>query len=502
MSAFPSYIARLNWSELTQVIEVYALLQQVEAEQQLPVQTALKLLDGEFSDEKVRSFAVRVLETLPDDRLENFLLQLTQALKFEPCHDNSLSRLLLKRALKNKRIGHFFFWYLKCEMYNPLFTPRFAVLLEAYLKGCGEAMLKRFESQLEMQTQLEEIGKQVEKNGNNEASKMQAILQDLLKQHDITSKVITPVYNPRIALGKLNPSKCKIMASKKKPQWLEMRNVDPSALRPTPTRLILKLGDDLRQDVIVLRMLSLFEKLWEKEGLPDLCLIPYGCMATGPNSGFIEVVKNARTIADVSGINDNKKLFEWIKSHQKNEFGEDDPDLLKEAVKRFTHSCAGYTVASYVLGIGDRHNDNVMITKSGNLFHIDFGHFLGNIKYFLGVKREWAPFVLTPDFVYVMGGETSDTFNMYKNLCSRAFLCLRRHNELIFNLFSLMRSTGIPELACVEDAQYIRDALMLTSSEHDAQQAFQQLIKKCLDLQWTVQIMWWIHKKRGGGNSS
>jgi phosphatidylinositol-4,5-bisphosphate 3-kinase len=78
MSAFPSYIARLNWSELTQVIEVYALLQQVEAEQQLPVQTALKLLDGEFSDEKVRSFAVRVLETLPDDRLENFLLQLTQ----------------------------------------------------------------------------------------------------------------------------------------------------------------------------------------------------------------------------------------------------------------------------------------------------------------------------------------------------------------------------------------------------------------------------------------
>lgn len=51
--------------------------------------------------------------------------------------------------------------YLKCEMYNPLFTPRFGVLLEAYLKGCGESMLTRFENQMEMQTKLEEIGKQV-----------------------------------------------------------------------------------------------------------------------------------------------------------------------------------------------------------------------------------------------------------------------------------------------------------------------------------------------------
>ena len=66
-----------------------------------------------------------------------------------------------------------------------------------------------------------------------------------------------------------------------------------------------------------------------------------------------------------------------------------------------------------------------MVTTSGNLFHIDFGHFLGNQKKFMvrkkymcmythvkvknhallsqGVNRERAPFVLTPDFEYVMG---------------------------------------------------------------------------------------------------
>ena len=43
--------------------------------------------------------------------------------------------------------------------------------------------------------------------------------------------------------------------------WLELHNIHPSALRQNPIRLILKLGDDLRQDMITLRMFSLFEKV-------------------------------------------------------------------------------------------------------------------------------------------------------------------------------------------------------------------------------------------------
>lgn len=74
---------------------------------------ALELLDSNFADTLIRQYAVRCLEALSDEELLDYLLQLTQVLKYESYHDSALARFLIKRSLRNRTIGHFFFWYLK-----------------------------------------------------------------------------------------------------------------------------------------------------------------------------------------------------------------------------------------------------------------------------------------------------------------------------------------------------------------------------------------------------
>ena len=109
-------------------------------------------------------------------------------------------------------------------------------------------------------------------------------------------------------------------------------------------------------------------------------------MATWHDGGLLEIVKNSQTTADIhmqygggfTGAFQKDTFIKFIQDHNGTE-----GEKFDKAVHMFIKSCAAYCVATYVMGIGDRHNDNIMIKKNGQYFHIDFGHFLGNFKYHL-----------------------------------------------------------------------------------------------------------------------
>ena len=102
-----------------------------------------------------------------------------------------------------------------------------------------------------------------------------------------------------------------------------------------------------------------------------------------------------------------------------------------------------------------------MVTDEGNLFHIDFSRMMGDVMKFAGVERETAPFVLTPDFVEVMGGPKSHGFSSFVALSCRAYNIVRKHANLIVSLFLITLETGIPRLDHEKDMLYLKTALQV-----------------------------------------
>ena len=179
-------------------------------------------------------------------------------------------------------------------------------------------------------------------------------------------------------------------------------------------------------------------------------------------------------------------LYDWLRA----QYEESEEEKFHLAQKNFVKTCAGYCVFTFILGIADRHNDNIMLSRDGSLVHIDYGHFLGNYKTRLGVSRERSPFVFTPQMLYLVtngGNEDSKEYSDFVHLTRRAYLAVRKEYALFYQLFRLMVGAGLPELSKEDDLSYLNVAFMPDLSEEEAGAKLVEYIEVSVNA-WSRQV--------------
>ena len=134
-------------------------------------------------------------------------------------------------------------------------------------------------------------------------------------------------------------------------------------ISPVPcSSFILKYGDDLRKDWAVIQMFNFMNGIWGRNSVLFqgilIQALTYKIIPMGPEYGIIELIPDCLT------------LKEYCEQKEK---------LDKKAIATLRATCAGSFMAAYIMGIRDRHFDNVLVAKDGTCFHIDFGYMLGYV---------------------------------------------------------------------------------------------------------------------------
>jgi len=196
--------------------------------------------------------------------------------------------------------------------------------------------------------------------------------------------------------------------------------------------------------------------LWKMEklqfnGIPVEAFV-FGCVALAPKVGLIECV---------AGCHPLKTVLELTKFS--------DHDL-----QRLIATAAGSYMAMWVLGVRDRHYDNILVRYDGVLFHIDFGFIFGN-----KASLDASKFAVTPELLTVMGNEK---YLLFIDVCIQCYEILRTHSAVLVE-FTVALFRSLPELSEAKIREYIQQSLLL---DLKLEWACAQLRSKILEAPYSV----------------
>jgi phosphatidylinositol kinase/protein kinase (PI-3 family) len=162
-------------------------------------------------------------------------------------------------------------------------------------------------------------------------------------------------------------------------------------------------------------------------------------MPLGDRYGLIEVVPHCTSLGVVQGDHSMRgalssdSIVTWLAAQ---------PGNMLEKQQQFARSLAGAIVFEHVMGLGDRHSDNILLQADGTIFHIDFGCCLGSDW---GLTKS-VPFNLTAQMTAVLGGDSSALWAQFRQTLVQAFMSARHRHVGIVGGLLVALGANLPHL--------------------------------------------------------
>ena len=237
--------------------------------------------------------------------------------------------------------------------------------------------------------------------------------------------------------------------AEKSKRMLEEAKGGPEDAQLEVTSLMSKSNDDLRQEVFIMQMIHYYKSVFAKANLP-IWLKTYRILSTSTSTGLIEVLVDATSIDGLKKA-DGYPEEGGLRRYFEETYGGPDTQSFKTAQRNFMTSLAGYSIISYLLGLKDRHNGNIMIDTRGHIIHIDFGFVMGMAPGH-EFSMERAPFKFTKEYAEVMGGFDDPCYKEFERLFVEGFKEARKNSQIALGLVEIMMFKS--KYPCFEGFRY------------------------------------------------
>lgn len=183
-------------------------------------------------------------------------------------------------------------------------------------------------------------------------------------------------------------------------------------------------NEGVYKDYIVCKIIKMIIFFLKRDNIIYDEYINYNVHLIDFDCGFVEIIDGAETLFSIKNKL-NTTILNYILDNNKHK-------TIDDVRQIFINSLSLYSIITYLLGIGDRHLNNIMVHKSGSIFHIDFGFIMGSDP-----KLKTSNIRLTHDMIDAIGGIYSNGYTLFKQKCSIIFNHLRKYMNIIFSMLKL-----------------------------------------------------------------